>query len=819
MNMRRIGSMFATDRRVGTKRFLLAALAAVGLAVILGTGMWQSSGLGQQENAAKGAPPAGANASAAPPLQLPQADRPLAARFADPPAASRILKIIHPWPDDPATQDNLIRSLIGDGFGGVVCNVSFKKYLEDEDAWRALQRALTEAKKVGMAMWLYDERGYPSGRAGDITLRDHPELEARGLMCADAVTDGGQVQVALPPGKLFRATAYPESKDGIDLDQAVDLAAQVHDGKLTWQAPAGHWHVLAITEGVLYEYTHAVAGVAEHTPYINLLDRAATARFIEVTHQRYADHLGADMGKYFVSTFTDEPSLMNRFLKPGATYRALPWSSDLAQEFQKRRGYALGPIVPLLLAPSDARGQKERYDFWQTIGELVSENYFGQIRNWCDKHNVLSGGHLLQEEGLLDHVPFYGNFYLCARRLTAPGIDCITSLPSWNPWYIARLLSSVTELEGRTITMSENSSYMEAFGPFHKGPYNVSEEEIRGTLNRLMVSGINTITSYYGQTAKNISSEQWQRLNNWVGRISTMLTGGHQVTDIAVLYPIESVWPRFFPARFGPTDSSAAKKIQQTYDLVTDSLWSSVRDFSNPMFARWSSVPDDKRWSVMRDFTYIDAQALTQSKIERGALVHGNLRWRVLILPRADTLPLAAWENLARFWRKGGVVIAVGALPANSDREFPSPQVQALAKELFGTATAAHFNVNAAGGVGVFLPEGSEARLSEVLDALLEPDVKPSAPHSLLRSTHRHIDGHEVYFVINDRNTPWEGSIRLAATGPGEQWDPATGKMTPLAPGNEIKVQLGPYGAMLYRFPTARQPQRLKVSSGPLPSG
>lgn len=802
----------------GRRRNLAGALfAALGVALIIGAAPWWPLGLCQQEESAKEARPSSRQTDVKAPAKLPQADRPLAARFADPPAGSRILRIIHPWPDDPAAQDNLIRSLIGDGFGGVVCNVSFKKYLEDEDAWRALQRALTAAKQAGMAMWLYDERGYPSGRAGDITLRDHPELEARGLLCADAVTDGGQVQVTLPPGKLFRATAYPEGKDGIDLDKAVDLAAQVHDGKLTWQAPAGRWHVLAITEGVLYEYTHAVAGVAEHTPYINLLDPAATARFIELTHQRYADHLGSDMGKYFVSTFTDEPSLMSQFHKP-APYRPLPGSRDLPQEFQKRRGYALEPIIPMLFVPSGVRGQKERYDFWQTVGELVAENYFGQIEQWCEKHNVFSGGHLLAEESLLDHVGHYGNFFLCARRLTAPGIDCITSLPSWNPWYIARLLSSVTELEGRTITMSENSSYMEAFGPFHKGPYQVSEDEIRGTLNRLMVSGINTITSYYGQTAKNISSEQWQRLNNWVGRISTMLTGGHQVTDIAVLYPIESVWPRFFPARFGGSDSPAAKQIQQTFDMVTDSLWSSLRDFSNPMFGRWSSVPDDKRWSAMRDFTYIDAQALTQSKIERGALVHGDLRWRVLILPRADTLPLAAWENLARFWRKGGVVIAVGALPANSEREFPSPRVQALAKELFGTATGANFRVNSAGGVGVFLPEGLEARLSEVLDALLEPDVKPSEPHSPLRATHRRIDGHDAYFIINDRSTPWEGSVRVAATGQGEQWDPSTGQMTPLPAGNDVRMKLGPYGGMLYRFPAARLPKRQKVSSGPLPA-
>jgi hypothetical protein len=550
--------------------------------------------------------------------------------------------------------------------------------------------------------------------------------------------------------------------------------------------------------------------------YINLLERAATARFIEVTHQRYADHLGADMGKYFVSTFTDEPSLMNQFHQP-APYRALPWSRDLALEFQKRRGYPLEPIIPLLFASAGVRGQKERYDFWQTVGELVAENYFGQIGQWCEKHKVLSGGHLLEEESLLQHVVNYGNFFLCARRLTAPGIDSITSLPSWNPWYIARLLSSVTELEGRTITMSETCSYLEAYGPWHKEPYNVSEEEIRGTLNRLMVNGINTITSFYPFTVKNISSAQWRRLNDWVGRGSTMLTGGHQVTDIAVLYPIESVWPRFFPAHFGPTDSPAAKRIQQTFDVVTDSLWSSVRDFANPMVARWTSIPDDKRWSVMRDFTYIDAQALTQAKVDKGVLVHGKLRWRVLILPRADTLPLAAWENLARFWRTGGVVIAVGALPANSDREFPSPQVQALTKELFGTASEAHFNVNAAGGVGVFLPEGSEARLPEVLDVVLEPDVQPAEPHSPLRATHRRIDGHEVYFVINDRSTPWEGSLRLAATGQGEQWDPSTGKMTPLPAGNEIKLKLGAYGAMLYRFPTARLPKRLKVSSGLLP--
>ena len=37
-------------------------------------------------------------------------------------------------------------------------------------------------------------------------------------------------------------------------------------------------------------------------------------------------------------------------------------------------------------------GAKTRYDFWLTVGELVSENYFGQIQDWCRQHHVRPAG-------------------------------------------------------------------------------------------------------------------------------------------------------------------------------------------------------------------------------------------------------------------------------------------------------------------------------------------------------------------------------------------------------------------------------------------
>jgi hypothetical protein len=53
-----------------------------------------------------------------------------------------------------------------------------------------------------------------------------------------------------------------------------------------------------------------VSNLSDKIPYVNLLMPEPTRRFLAVTHQAYADRLGSDLGKDFMATFTDEPSLM-----------------------------------------------------------------------------------------------------------------------------------------------------------------------------------------------------------------------------------------------------------------------------------------------------------------------------------------------------------------------------------------------------------------------------------------------------------------------------------------------------------------------------
>jgi len=722
-------------------------------------------------------------------------DGPLTERLTVPPAKSRILKIVHGLPDAPEDQDVLFASLLGQGFGGIVTNVSFGEYLESDEKWAAFVRGVHEAKAAGMALWLYDERGYPSGNAGGITMRDHPEWEARGLFIADTSSEGGAVDIELPPGDLVFASAFPVADGLIDLEHVTDLAALVVDGRLRWEAPAGAWRVMAVTEGPLYEGTHAAVSLADKLPYINLLMPEPTARFIEVTHGGYAQHLGDDLGQWFEATFMDEPSLMSLFMR-GQAYRVLPWAPEFAAEFKTRRGYALEPVLAALVADAGAQGASVRYDFWLTVAELISENFFGQIQTWCRAHGVPSGGHLLLEEPLLTHVPLYGDFFRCARRLDAPSIDCLTSLPDQVPWFIARLISSVAELECRAVTMSETSDHVQRYRPAGdtRPVREVSEAEIRGTCNRLILNGITTITSYY--SFGGLSTSQVVRLNEWVGRCCTALEGGHQVTDIAFVYPIESLWPRFVPSRNWTDDCPAdARRIESAYRGVANDLFASARDF-----------------------TYVDSKALIDAEPCEGTLMHGDLRWRLVVLPCVDTLPLEAWENLARFWRSGGAVIAVGTLPANSEREFPCARVQELAREVFGeVGTTPHVTTNEAGGAGVYLPGGSEALVPIVLDAILERDVRVAEAVGPIRATHRRIDGREVYFVINDGAEPWSGQLALTAEGPGEQWNPASGTMTPVASAEAVDLDLDPYGGALFVFEQARMPRRLQVEEGTLP--
>jgi hypothetical protein len=101
------------------------------------------------------------------------------------------------------------------------------------------------------------------------------------------------------------------------------------------------------------------------------------------------------------------------------------------------------------------------------------------------------------------------------------------------------------------------------------------------------------------------------------------------------------------------------------------------------------------------------------------------------------------------------------------------------------------------------------ALLPRVVDSLLERDAACADAKAPIRVTRRRIQGHDVYFAINDSDTAWEGEIHFCGQGVSEQWDPATGTMTRLTKGRQVPIQMAAYGAMFFRTATANAAKRL----------
>ena len=113
--------------------------------------------------------------------------------------------------------------------------------------YQDLAICLDAARKHDLKMWIFDEKWWPSQGIGGKVLPRYAakQLEAAstdvtGPRTLDAEGYGGDRYVAAVAGRL--------AADGkIEGDSLVDLAPQIHDGKLSWQAPAGRWKVMKFT--------------------------------------------------------------------------------------------------------------------------------------------------------------------------------------------------------------------------------------------------------------------------------------------------------------------------------------------------------------------------------------------------------------------------------------------------------------------------------------------------------------------------------------------------------------------------------------------
>ena len=692
-------------------------------------------------------------------------------RFKNPPMEYRMNLNTHDVPHDAAQQKELLDRYQAAGYGGLATNVNWTDdYMQNAGELETFYRFVRSANERGMNVWLYDEKIYPAGMAGTMILDAHPEWEAEGLFFRDTVIRG-PAAVSLPRlrGEPVRTAAVPVEGENPRIDRAVDLAGAVGSENVAWKVPAGEWHIVQVTRDALYEGFQAGnsrLGVAPRYP--SLLMPEVTEMFIDVTHQKYAEFAGEKLGNLFTATFTDEPSLMAMSYTDQG-FGVYPWKQNVSEEFRKRSGCVLEEVLLSLLLDEGSAGQRLRYIYFEIVSDFMSRHFFRSVQEFCHTQDLLSGGHLLVEETLMAQVPLYGNIMACFRKMDVPGIDVLTGMPSFTRRYLysSRLASSAAELEGNRYVMTEICPIADPM--FHDGR-EAPTADVRGTINRQMVGGVNRFNNYlqlhHGDAAGR------ERFNTYVGRVTSFLTGGVRAGKIAVYYPIETMWTKFRPLPMGLINwdqlaggAPQAQALDGLFDRVSDAL----------MESQW-------------EFSYVDAQALEQASVEDGALKNGELSWQVLILPGVETLSEAVARQIDRFIASGGTVIALEGLPVNSTTAFPSKPIQEWVEQTGRTGRM---------GKNVFYwPEWSAEKLNRQLEGTVNRALRLDDSQNVLIA-HRKIDGENRYFITNDSDSPRTFTLTFTGTGEAEQWEPQTGEIRTV--GKTVRFQLEEYGGMLFR--------------------
>lgn len=450
------------------------------------------------------------------------------------------------------------------------------------------------------------------------------------------------------------------------------------------------------------------------------------------------------------------------------------WTGDFLEEFRKRRGYDPKPYLPAL-AGEAPETRKLRQDWGRTLTELLEERFIAPLTEWARAR-----GTRLRMQG-------YG---IPPASISS---NAFVDLPEgegaeWKSLSASRWASSAGHIYGRPVISSETWTWL------HSPAFRATPLDMKAEADRHFLQGINQLIGHgWPYTAEGIEYPGWRfyaagvfnEKNPWwivmpdialyLQRISYLLRQGRPVTDVALYLPVADAWGDFTLRRVDLIEtlrrrvgaSVVARILEAGYNL---------------------------------DF-FDDGSLRAVGRVEKGALVLGENRYRIVVLPAVEAIPLETLERLAEFAGSGGVLVATRRIPSDAPglvgSERDREKVQFLARQLFEGPEAP----------GVLV---AEEDLGGALGRRVQPDLAltPAAPE--IGFVHRSSPAAEIYFLANTGNAPARFTATFrAAEGGAELWDPLSGKSAPLAiRDGSAELELAAYGSAIVVFSKELQATR-----------
>ena len=690
----------------------------------------------------------------------------LATQFANPPDSARPW-VYWFWNNGNVNKAGItadLEAMKRVGIGGVIIMDVVERFAPppgDADfmnaEWQELFHfAVSEGHRLGLKINMTNGPGWCGSSGPWIT----PELSMQMLVTTNFTVNGpAQVSKILPEPDTdsrrghdgFNSTvkydhfyrdiavlAFPVTTNGIVAPESVlNLTTNLDaSGKLNWQVPAGKWLIERIGHTSTGSSTRPPVKGGNGLECDKLSREAMDVQFTNMMGKLIAE-AGPLAGPTLVATHIDSWEVGSQ-----------NWTPRLREEFLRRRGYDPLPFLPDMIGANDRStignpeiARRFRWDFDQTISELLAGNYVGRLAELAHEHGLR-----LSIEGY--HLPF-GDEATYTARADEPMSEFWATGGNENE-AMARQMASVAHVMGDQIVGAE------AFTSGDNEQWKFTPATVKALGDYEFSQGINrfVIHRYAFQPY----------LDRYPG--ATMGPWGLHYERTQTWWNMSTAWHEY---------------LARCQFMLRQGLFAADLCYLRPQLPNQTSFTPVPAVPAGYKYDECSAEALmSRMSVKNGQLVlPDGMSYRLLVLPtNARLMTPALVKKIKQLVADGATVLGPPPIASPSLSNFPKcdEEVAQLAAEIWGDCNGKTVTEHVFGK--------GEVIWGQPLESLLEKMHAPLdfTSNVKLNWIHRQVGDTRVYFVANENAASVEAKCNFRVKGlRPELWNPETGDISPVA--------------------------------------
>ena len=591
------------------------------------------------------------------------------------------------WNGDKVEADELVRELRllkEAGIGGVEINpIAFPSYCDSvgkpslqwlSSEWiDMLKVCFDEADSLDMTCDLLVGSGWPFGaeflgedERAQIVVNYAEPVEGPGTLTIirDSLCSKAMPKVSSPykgnTKELMLLRLYPNPASSVD--EGVDVLQ--NDSIFTIDIPEGKYTLAALVR--INGFLEVINGAPSAAgPVLDHFNTEAVNRYLNNMSDKIETQIGPLKGR-IRALFTDSMEL------EGAN-----WTSDMAEEFQKRYGYDITEYLPFILFKIGSMGsalnynpvvpvtpefqksiERARYDFEDFKARLMQDRFTATYLDWCHALGVKAraqayGRGFYPLENAMGYDIPEGESWTTNWLRHKPGEEMSETDYRRGRAYtmVNKFVSSAAHLAGnRTVSCEEMTNTYTVF--------NMTLEQLKIGGDQSAISGV-THSVYHGfNYSPNLEVDfpGWVRYgayysennpwwpyfkyyNDYKARLSYALQYGTYYADIAILNPENDMW-----STIGMQNEPFPNTTRAPYKTM---IWEAINKCGGGV-------------------DYVSENIINKGSMGHGEFRFGERRYNTLILIDVERMHPETAEQLLRFVEDGGQLVCIDTIPYQS---------------------------------------------------------------------------------------------------------------------------------------------------------